>query len=302
MVALSFEPEMTNPPIAYVDPTMPRAKRAMVKAVELANGQRKLKTIYDSFRRDGGTTETFWDEMVRRTRIGFSYDPAALDAIPATGPLLVVANHPYGLVDGFAICWLMRQRRRDFKLLINSVLIQAPETKEHLLPIDFAPTEEARAVNLASRAAARRLLADGGAVLVFPAGGISTSPDRWGRRPAMDWPWLPFAAQLQQQARCPVVPIHFAGQNSRAFQIASHFSQTVRLAMMTGEIVRRFGSRLDINIGSPIPPEALRPFEGRKALITELCRRTYALAGIDTTRPGMIVEPPKSIGYNGIVN
>jgi putative hemolysin len=286
MVTLSFESEMTNPPIAYVDPTMPPAKRAMVKAVELANGQRKLKTIH---RLPSAATAVpprpSADEMVRRTRIRFSYDRAALDAVPATGPLVVVANHPYGLVDGFAICWLMRQRRRDFKLLINSVLIQAPETREHLLPIDFAPTDEARAVNLASRAAARRLLADGGAVLVFPAGGISTAPDRWGRRPAMDWPWLPFAAQLQQQARCSVVPIHFAGQNSRAFQIASHFSQTVRLAMMTGEIVRRFGSRLDITIGSPIPPQELRPFEGRKALITELCRRTYALAGIDTTCP-----------------
>lgn len=302
MASILLQPEFADPPIAYVDPGMPRRKRALVRAVELANGQRRLKRVYDAFRRDGGTSETFWDEMVRRTRISLRYDHQALAAIPDSGPLVVVANHPYGLIDGFAICWLMRQRRRDFKLLINSVLIQAPETAAHLLPIDFGATAEARATTLASRAAARRLLADGGAVVVFPAGGISTAPDRWGRRPAMDWPWLPFAAQLQQQVRCPVVPIHFAGQNSRAFQIASHFSQTVRLAMMTGEIVRRFGSPLDITIGAPIPPEALRAFEGRKALIAELCRRTYALAGIDTMRPGVIVEPPKSIGYNGIVN
>ena len=163
-----------------------------------------------------------------------------------------------------------------------------------MLPVDFSGTRDAQATNIASRSAARRHLEGGGAVLVFPAGGISTAPDRLGRRRAMDAPWQPFAAQLLQRSRCPVVPIHFDGQNSRLFQMASHVSQTLRLALMAGEIRRRFGARLGVTIGAPIGFDELARLTDRVALAAELCRRTYALAGIDTTVPGTIVDLPRA--------
>ena len=295
MAATGLDRFPPDPPIAYLDPAMSAIQRLMVRLVERASGQRKLKAVYDGFRADGGTARVFWSEMMRRSAIAPRFDPAALGAIPATGPLVVVANHPYGLVDGFALCWLINQVRPDFRLLINSVLVQAPETHRHMLPVDFSGTPAARATNLHSRAEARRDLEAGRAILVFPAGGISTAPDRWGRRPAMDAPWQAFVGQMIQRARCPVVPIHFAGQNSRLFQIISHHSQTLRLALMAGEIRRRFGTPLDITIGPPIPYADLAAIPGRAALAAELCRRTYALGGIDSTIPGAIVDWPQAL-------
>ncbi|MCX7382792.1 MAG: lysophospholipid acyltransferase family protein [Alphaproteobacteria bacterium] len=289
------QPFSDAPPIAYVDPAMSALQRVMVRAVERVGGQRKLKAVYDGFRADGGAPETFWDEMMRRTGITPRFDDAALRAIPATGPLLIVANHPYGLVDGFGLCWLASKIRPDFRLLINSVLVQAPETRDFLLPLDFSGTAEATATNIRSRAEARRYLEEGGLVLVFPAGAISTAPDPLGRRPAMDGPWQAFVGQLLQRARCPVVPIYFHGQNSRLFQIASHRSSTIRLAMMAGEVRRRFGTPLDATIGTAIGYAEFAAISGRAALAAELCRRTYALGGIDTTKPGMIVPWPKSL-------
>lgn len=284
-----------DPPISYIDPAMSAMRRTVVRAVERATGQRKLRQLYLEFRADGGTADMFWSEMMRRSRIRLDYDLAAAARIPAEGPLLVVANHPYGLVDGFALCWLISQVRPDFKLLINSVLVQAPETARHFLPLDFSGTREAVATNVASRAAARRHLEQDGALLVFPAGAISTAPDRLGRRPAMDGPWQPIVGQLLQRGRCPVVPIHFEGQNSWLFQFVSHFSVTLRLSLMAGEIIRRFGSRVGMTIGAPIPYEEFAGFTDRTALAAELCRRTYALGGIDTTIPGMIVDWPVAI-------
>ena len=283
------------PPISYVDPSMSVLQRAAVKVVERVGGQRKLKAVYDGFRADGGTPATFWDEMMRRTGITLRFDEAAMQAIPRTGPLLIVANHPYGLVDGFGLCWLASKIRPDFRLLINSVLVQAPETRDYFLPLDFSGTADATATNVRSRADARRYLEDGGMVLVFPAGAISTSPDPLGRRPAMDGPWQPFVGQLLQRARCPVVPVYFHGQNSRIFQIASHRSQTVRLALMAGEIRRRFGTPLDLTIGAAVDYAAFDGITSRAGLSAELCRRTYALGGIDTTKPGMIVPWPKAL-------
>lgn len=284
-----------DPPIAYIDPAMSATRRAVVRAIERVTGQRKLKAVYSSFRAEGGTADSFWDEMLRRSAIELDFDRSAIDRIPREGPLMVVANHPYGLVDGFALCWLISQVRPDFKLLINSVLSQAPETAARFLPLDFSGTREAQLLNIRSRAAARAQLEQGGCLVVFPAGAISTAPDRWGRRPAMDGPWQPIAGQLVQRGRCPVLPVWFAGQNSRLFQIVSHYSATVRLALIAGEIRRRFGTRLPMRIGELIPFDELAPITDRTALASELCRRTYALGGIDTTVPGTIVEWPVAI-------
>ncbi len=284
-----------EPAISYIDPAMSATRRAVVRAVERVTGQRKLKAVYSAFRAEGGTKESFWSEMLRRSQIELDFDRTALDRIPRTGPLMVVANHPYGLVDGFALCWLIHQVRPDFKLLINSVLSQAPETEDHFLALDFSGTREAQMTNIRSRGAARAQLEAGGCLVVFPAGAISTAPDRWGRRPAMDGPWQPIAGQLVQRGRCPVLPVHFQGQNSRLFQIVSHYSVTLRLALIAGEIRRRFGTRLGMTIGDLIPFEDLSEITDRTALAGELCRRTYALGGIDTTVPGTIVPWPEAI-------
>lgn len=284
-----------EPPISYIDPAWSAAQRMVVRIVERLTGQRRLREVYRSFRADGGTPEVFWAEMMRRSAIRLDFNRDAMAAIPATGRLLVVANHPYGLVDGFALCWLISQVRPDFKLLINSVLVQAPETAPHLLPLDFSGTREGVEINIRSRAAARQHLEAEGALLVFPAGAIATAPDRWGRRPALDGPWQPIVAQLMQRTRAPALPVFFEGQNSRLFQIVSHYSVTLRLALMAGEIRRRFGTRVGMTIGGPVPYSDVAHVTDRAALAAELCRRTYALGGIDTSIPGLIVDRPKAI-------
>ena len=284
-----------DPPLRYIDPAMTAAQRALIRVIEVVTGQKELKAVYDRFRAEGGTPDIFWSDILRRTGIKVDFDQTALADIPRTGPLLVVANHPFGLVDGLILCWLISLVRSDFQLLINSVLIQAPETKPHFLPISFAGTRDAQATNLRSRADARRHLDRGGVVVVFPAGGISTSPDRWGRRPAMDAPWQAFIAQMLQRARCPVLPIYFQGQNGRLFHMISHLSSTMRLALMAGEIRRRFNTTIRTEIGALIPFEDLAHITDRAALAAELCRRTYALGGIDSSKPGMIVDWPAAL-------
>ena len=109
------------------------------------------------------------------------------------------------------------------------------------------------ATNLKSRAAARAQLERGGAVVVFPAGGVSTAPDRLGLRPAVDARWQPFVAQLIQRSKATVVPIWFGGQNGRLFQIASHVSQTLRLSLIFHEVKARIGAVLPVAVGAPIP-------------------------------------------------
>jgi putative hemolysin len=271
---------------SYADPASPVVKRKIIQMVEVATGQRKLKRIYLDHRANQ-TAESFWRSAVRRLALDVQFDHRALHRMPKDGPVVVVANHPYGVLDGIVISWLVEQVRSDFLVLTNAVLLRAPEVRDFVLPVDFSETPEALQTNLNSRAAARQHLDASGVVIVFPAGGVSTAPDRLGRRPAVDAPWQPFAAQLIQRSKATVVPIHFKGQNSRLFQIASHLSLTLRLSLIFREVKNRMGTVLPVIIGDPIPFADLDDIKNRQALIDSLMERTYAL-GARTPADGHI--------------
>src|SRR5579863_2916285 len=237
---------------SYADPSDPPVKRGLIRLVERATGQPQLKRMYLDNQRNPRAGESFFSAAVRKLELDVRFDADALARIPASGPVVIVANHPYGVLDGIVISWLIEKIRRDFVVLTNAVLLRAPELRDHVLPIDFTGTEEATQTNLQSRAAARARLERGGVVVVFPAGAVSTAPDPLGRRPAVDGRWQPFVAALVQRAQATVVPMWFAGQNSRAFQIASHVSAALRISLIFHEVKARIGTALPVVIGPPI--------------------------------------------------
>ena len=263
---------------SYADAQTPPLKRSVIRTVERLTGQPTLQRLYVDNQRNPRPGESFWSAAIRRLQLEVRVDEERLAAIPRTGPLVIVANHPYGVLDGLVVGWLAERIRPDFRILVHAALLKAPETAPYLLPVDFSGTPEAMQINLRSRATARQFLADGGCIVVFPAGAISTSPDRLGRKPAEDLPWQPFTAQLIERAKATVAPMFFEGQNSRVFQIASHLSLTVRLALIFHEVKSRIGGSLGVAVGAPIAWDELAAMGDRKAMTDELRRRTYALS------------------------
>lgn len=268
---------MDEPKFSYADDAMPPMRRGLIRLVEAATGRGALRRLYLADRRSGAAGTGFFSAAVRSLRLDVRYDPEALGAIPRHGPVVVVANHPYGVLDGIVLSWLVGQVRPDFRVLTHAAL-RAPEIAGHVLAIDFSGSGDATKTNLEARAAARRHLAAGGCIVVFPAGGVSTAPDRLGRRRATDAPWQPFTAQLIQRSRATVVPVCFEGQNSRLFQIASHLSPTLRLSLIFREVRSRIGTAMPVAIGAPLPFASLPGGPDRQALADHLRGATYALS------------------------
>ena len=266
---------------SYAAPGDAPLKRFVIRLVERMTGQPRLKRLYRQYQQDryqeGGDAGIFWDEALRRLRLTLAFDEAALAQWPATGPLVIVCNHPFGVIDGVTICAVTARIRSDFRILTNAVLTKAEEIRGHLLPVDFAETREALHTNLQSRKLARAHLAAGGCLIVFLAGGVSTTPSLWHRR-AVDAEWKSLAARLILGARASVAPLYFVGQNSRLFQIASHLHQTLRLSLLFKEVHDRMGSEIHMRPGRVIAFEEIAHMSPT-TLALELRARTYALAG-----------------------
>lgn len=260
----------------YAAPSDPLPKRLVIRTVEAITGQRTLRSIYMDYRREDDGAASFWANAVDRLRLQVEYDTERLMRLPRSGPVVVVANHPFGVIDGIVLGWLVEQVRSDFKILVNSVLARAEEARPYLLPIDFAPTELAKRINLKSRADARAWLEQGRVVVVFPGGTVSTAITPLGR--AYDPEWKPFTARLIARSRAKVLPVYFAGQNSRAFQVASLLHPTLRTALFFHEARNKMTRRLPVRIGDVLDPGDL-PLDDPLRLIRELRQHTYGLGG-----------------------
>lgn len=261
----------------YSTPDQPLPMRGFIKAVEAIGGQRRLKALYDRFIEDYSETRDFFQAAVDLMELQIHSDETALDRVPRSGPVVFIANHPYGVLDGIVLTWLARRARPDVKVMANHVLCQAPDASDSLLPVDFSGTPQARQTNIDTRKTAMQALADGGAVGIFPAGGVGASL-KPHRGPAVDTAWHPFAAKMIKMSGATVVPVYFGGQNSRLFQMASHLSLTLRLSLFFFETARRIGSEFEFAVGEPVTPEEIRAFPDRQTLIRDLRMRTFSLA------------------------
>ncbi len=264
--------------LSYASPCDSRLTRALIHVIEATTGQLELKRLYNTYQTDLRGTVDFWEAAMRLMRLSVEYDPKKLDALPRTGPLVIVANHPFGLIDGLLIGHLANRVRRDFKVLTNSRLYPPDaEIRNYILPIDFDPTPTAQATNLESRAIARAHIKSGGCIIVFPAGGVATTPSFFARK-AVDFEWRPFTARLVHDAKADVVPIFFPGQNSWMFQIASHVGMTARMAYLLHEVANKIGGSFSAVIGDVLPYESMSAMRDPRALCRYLRDKTEALS------------------------
>lgn len=286
--------EKPFPELSYANPHQPVLARWFIHSVEGLSGRDRFAVLYDFWRHQVVPNgEHVFSRMLElidvRVRSADQWPPAQL---PET-PLVIVANHPFGIGDGIAVLSLAEQLGRPFRVMIHKDLLRIREMAPYSLPIDFSETKDALKNNMAVRHEAVRLLKEGVTIVVFPAGGVATAPRGFGR--AIDLPWKMFPARLIQEAKASVIPIHFSGQNGRLFHLVSgpmnmaeregrvakflgKASLTLRTSLLIREFARLSGKAIDLRVGEVMSWSELAPLRDRKALLDRLYRGVFDLA------------------------
>ncbi|MCM2474850.1 glycerol acyltransferase [Rhizobium sp. CG5] len=265
--------------LSYANERDPRLKRWFIRSIEGLSGRDRYARLYDIWRNDiVGKTERIFGKMLDlidvRLDLQGQWPPANLP----DGPLVIIANHPFGIGDGIAVLAMAEELGRPFRVLINNELLKVPEILPYSLPVSFEETKEALAVNMQTRHEAVRLLKEGVTVIVFPAGGVATAKKGFGR--AQDLPWKIFPAKLIQAAKANVIPVYFEGQNGALFHIASKLSMTLRISLLIREFRRLSGSTITARIGSVITWDEMSKQSDRKLLLATLYDRVFCMAPV----------------------
>ncbi len=263
--------------ITYANSVRSKPGRAFVKLLENATGRIGLIKRADGYEDDVAGGADFWDVIRARYGLSLKVTRGSLENIPRTGPLVLVANHPYGILDGLMMGHILSQTRGDFRILAHQVFKRSEELNRIILPIDFDGTREAQAVNLATRKEALAYLAQGGAIGVFPGGTVSTSAKLMSR--PLDPGWRRFTAKMIAKSGATVVPVCFEGANSRLFQLASHIHSTLRIALLIKEFRARIDEPVEVAVGQPVPRDEIAArASDPKALMDFLREATYSLS------------------------
>ena len=252
-------------------------KANTIRALEWLTGKLPLLRLVRRFERQGPAEgQAFWSQALRLMKIELRTPEEQIARIPKEGPVIVVANHPHGLVDGMVLAELIGRVREDYRILTRSLLTGVKEIEQFMIPVPFPHEEDAREQSLQMRQRAMDHLKQGGVLALFPSGVVASSETYFGD--AVEAVWNPFTAKMITRSGATVIPIHFPGQNSRAYQIANKLSATLRQGLLIHEVMHACGRPQTPVIGEPISPEEFKAWTGTpREMMSWLRERTMSL-------------------------
>lgn len=234
---------------------------------------KKLDKLYSSLA-PSRDEQAFLQQLFETFNINYQVAEEELARIPKTGPLVIVANHPFGAIEGIIMAAMLRQVRPDVKIMANFVLKRIPEVRDLFVAVNPFGGKGATRSNAAPMKEALQWLKQGGLLVVFPAGEVSHLKPFKG---VEDSPWSRSIGRLIQLAEAPVQPVYFHGANSLLFQIAGLMHPLLRTAMLPRELINKANTTIPIRIGTVQHWGRLKEIKSDQALIDYLRMRTYML-------------------------
>ncbi len=215
------------------------------------------------------------DRLFSYLDLDIEFDNSQLAHIPKEGPFIIVANHPFGALDGLALIRTIAEIRPDFKVMANFLLQNVEPIKDYFLSVNPFDQNKAAYNNISGLKAAIQHLENGLPLGLFPAGEVSTYQE--DLRAIVDRKWQNSAVKIIKNARVPVIPVFFDGTNSRIFHLLGLIHPNLRTLALPSEMLKKKGQSLRLRIGKPIHPKDMDMFTSIDQYGRYLRAKTYAL-------------------------
>ncbi len=254
------------------------AQRLIIKTIESLTGKKKLEKLYNNYSINTKNPHTFWSDILEEMKINIINKSNNNLLIPKFGPLLIIANHPFGIIDGLILCSLVSKVRSDFKIMTHETLQFLPQLTDFILPVEFGNIDKnAKKRNIETAKSAKDQLNNGGVLIIFPSGSVSTA--RSLKSEAEDDDWKLFPAKLIQQTKVDVMPIYFDGKNGVLFHLFATKikNQTLKYSSYIHETRKKIGKDVIIYSGNIIKYIEISKFKSRIELTKYLKEVTYNL-------------------------
>lgn len=251
----------------------------------------ELLQVYAAARCGDGCSRAL-ENVLALLSITYEVIPSELENVPKSGPVLGVANHPFGLLEGILLAVLLPRVRPDVKILANSLLAGIPELADRCIFVDPFGRKDSIRSNARALRECLAWLEGGGMLVTFPAGEVAQPA--WRIETPADPPWNPSAGSLAKRAHAAAVPIFFKGSNSLAFQLAGMLHPALRTASLPRELLNKRGKRFTIRIGRLVSSATIESLPTGRAVTDFLRARTYLLDSSESVRP--------ALGFPGVKN
>jgi len=279
----SLDAELSN---TLADKLLKTARRPLENMLGLT----ALNDVYHKSLKLGDPTY-FAENVLKAMNVDFRIAEQDLARIPEKGKIVLVANHPFGGIEGIIMGAILQRVRPDVKIMANYLLSAIPEMRDLFIFVDpFGGPAAARA-NLASMKQTISWLKEGSMLGVFPAGEVSHAT--WKNRRITDPAWSNTVAKIVKKTESPVVPMFFKGHNRFMFQLAGMIHPRLRTALLPNELLNKKNTIIDVRVGNVIPYSRLRKFTTEDELTDYVRMRTYMLAD----RPSKEIETAETIVF-----
>ncbi len=221
------------------------------------------------------TKDNFFDQAMSILDVAYESNPDDTSRVPATGPLVVVSNHPFGGVEGVVLGHFIHSVRPDVRIMANYLLQNIPTFRDWVIPVN--PFSNAGSVFSSSNGirSTMRWLRQSHALVVFPSGTVSHFTLKRGG--ISDPEWSDHISAIILRCKATVLPVYFPGRNSMMFQCAGMINERLRTAMLPREMMNKKAKKIPFFIGAPLNKERLSRFGSPTELTAFLRSQTYFL-------------------------
>lgn len=248
------------------------------KPVERLLSLDRLNALHEIFKQrmeQGIQEKSVFETALDSLDVQYRCDPGELEKIPNQGPLVVVANHPFGAVEGVVMGSILARIRPDVRILGNYLLNRVVGIRDYIISVDPFESDGVKTINLTGLKQCLAWVRKGHALATFPAGEVASFQLAQGR--IVEKKWSSHVGSLVRITKATVLPMYFPGRNSLFFMLAGLIHPRARTALLIRELLNKSGRSLSVHVGRPVPWQHLRRFESDADITKNLWLKTNIL-------------------------